>query len=96
MGFQGLNVVNMNVDQVVENLGAKYDAVVECTGRHECVKIGIYAAKPGSTVVLVGLGQRDKLYELPMTHAAVGTFMSYSPFYKIIIKKVTIWCHFRL
>ena len=48
------------------------DAVIECTGRLECMKIAIYAAKPGSKVVLVGLGQRDKMYELPITHAAVS------------------------
>lgn len=36
------------------------------------MKIAIYAAKPGSKVVLVGLGQRDKMYELPITHAAVS------------------------
>ena len=73
MGFKGVNVANLSVDEVLKKLGGTYDAVIECTGRHECVKIAIYSAKPGSTVVLVGLGQRDKLYELPMTHAAVCT-----------------------
>ena len=36
--------------------------------------MGIYAAKPGSTIVLVGLGQRDKMYSMPITHAAVSLY----------------------
>ena len=59
-------------NRLKNNLLFKFDAVIECTGRHECMKIAIYAAKPGSKVVLVGLGQRDKMYELPITHAAVS------------------------
>ena len=51
--------------------------MIECTGRLECMKIAIYAAKPGSKVVLVGLGQRDKMYELPITHAAVSFKLHY-------------------
>ena len=51
----------------------KFNAVIECTGRIECVNMGIYAAKPGSTIVLVGLGQRDKMYSMPITHAAVSS-----------------------
>lgn len=72
MGFQTVNVMNKSEKDILNKFGRKFDAVIECTGRHECVKISIYAAKPGSTVVLVGLGQRDKLYELPITHAAVN------------------------
>ena len=52
------------------------------------MKIAIYAAKPGSKVVLVGLGQRDKMYELPITHAAV----SYSYLIPPINYSVLFYC----
>jgi len=71
MGIKTVNVMNKSQDELLSTLG-KFDAVIECTGRVECITLGIYAAKPGSTIVLVGLGQRDKLYSLPITHAAVN------------------------
>ena len=86
MGLKTLNVMGKSQKEVNDSLPIKvklsklnliyliiqFDAVIECTGRHECIIIAIYAAKPGSKVVLVGLGQRDKMYELPITHAAVS------------------------
>jgi len=71
MGINTINVTNQSEAYLLAKLG-KFDAVIECTGRVEAVRLAIYAAKPGSTVVLVGLGQRDKLYSLPITHAAVN------------------------
>lgn len=55
------------------------------------MKIAIYAAKPGSKVVLVGLGQRDKMYELPITHAAVSYKLN-SYIGRVGSKVDGLWC----
>jgi len=72
MGFDVLNVRNMGEKEILKNVGPKFDAAIECTGRLECMRVCIYSSKPGSKVVFVGLGQRDKLYEFPITYAAIN------------------------
>ena len=71
LGFKTVNVMSKTREQILSELDQKFDAVMECTGRTECMQLAIYAAKPGSTVVLVGLAPRDKMYELPIMLASV-------------------------
>ncbi|KAK9350839.1 chaperonin 10-like protein [Lipomyces doorenjongii] len=41
-----------------------FDAVFECTGAESCVRVGVYAARPSSSVLLVGMG--TPIQTLPM------------------------------
>ncbi|KAK9427036.1 NAD(P)-binding protein [Lipomyces doorenjongii] len=46
-----------------------FDAVFECTGAESCVRVGVYAARPSSSVLLVGMG--PPIQTLPMSMAAI-------------------------
>ncbi|RPB15538.1 GroES-like protein [Morchella conica CCBAS932] len=49
--------------------GSGADATFECTGMETCVQTGIYATRPGGTLVLVGMGV--PIQTLPISAAAL-------------------------
>ncbi|KAG8831720.1 hypothetical protein FRC17_002678, partial [Serendipita sp. 399] len=52
----------------VEDIGQGFDFVFECTGAEPCIQTGIYAARLGGKVLLVGMGTPN--VSLPLSAAA--------------------------
>ena len=39
LGFETVNVMSKSRDEILTELGQKFDAVMECTGRTECMQL---------------------------------------------------------
>jgi len=63
--------VKVSAEGVLDAVGCRegVDVVYECTGMETCVQAGIYAARAGGTLMLIGMG--NPVMTLPISAAAL-------------------------